>query len=115
MKKLEKYTGEKVYMFPNGFLATKEAVLNQFPAAEHFTFVVTTDENGEVMLGMDNLSVLRGIYGIDSTLTEAEAIAAIEEIINTPVEAVEEVSDQTRIADALEDMVVLQELNATEV
>ncbi|MBE6902246.1 MAG: hypothetical protein E7478_07205 [Ruminococcaceae bacterium] len=114
MKKLEEYTGEKVYAFPNGARATREAVLQRFPAAEDFTFVVTTDEYGEVMFGMDNLSALRSIYNIDKSLSKEDAIAAIEEIMNTPAEVNEEVSDQTRIADALEDMVVLQELNALE-
>lgn len=116
MIKLEKYTGEKVYMFGNGNLATPEVVYHKWPAARVFTFVVGTDPNGEVLQSMDNLSALRSVYGIDSSLSDEEAIAAIEEIMNTPPAPVEEtVSDQTRIADALEDMVVLQELNTMEV
>ncbi|MBE6890351.1 MAG: hypothetical protein E7485_10095 [Ruminococcaceae bacterium] len=102
MIKLEKYTGEKTYMFPNGAIATKEAVLENYPAAEVFTFVVGTDELGQVMQSMDNLSVLRGVYGIDSTLSEDEAIAAIETILNTPKEAVEEVTAEERIAACME-------------
>lgn len=102
MKKLEKYTGDKIYMFPNGSLATKDAVLQQFPAAAQFTFVVTTDEYGEVMLGMDNLALLRSIYGIDSSLTEDEAIAAIEELVNTEPEISSEATAEERIAAALE-------------
>ena len=47
MKIVEKYTGEKTYMFPNGALATKEEVLKQFPAALAFVHYVETDENGE--------------------------------------------------------------------
>ena len=102
MKKLEKYTGDKVYMFPNGSLGTREAVLQQFPAAESFTFVVTTDSSGEVMLGMDNLSLLRDVYNIAPELTEDEAIAAIEAIINTPPEVSTEATAEERIAAALE-------------
>lgn len=109
MVKYEKYTGEKTYMYPNGVLATPEMVYAKVPAAEVFTFVVGTDELGQVMLSMDNLSVLRSAHDIDSSLTEDEAIAVLEEIANTESVA-ETVSDQTRIADALEDMVVLQEL-----
>ncbi len=113
MVKLEKYTGEKDYMSPNGHFATPEIVYEKHPAAKVFTFVVGTDEKGEVMWSFDNLSALRSAHNIDSSLTEDEAIAAIEEIMNTPPEpVVETVSDQTRIADALEDMVVLQELNS---
>lgn len=103
MVKLEKYTGNKIYMFPSGKLATKEAVLEEFPAADTFTYVVTTDEGGEVMWGMDNLSGLRSLHGIDSSLSEDEAIAAIEAIMNTPKEPVEQVpSAEERIAAALE-------------
>ena len=54
MKIIEKYTGEKIYMFPNGALATKEAVLEQFPAALTFVHIVETDENREVMLAFEN-------------------------------------------------------------
>lgn len=111
MTKLEKYTGEKDYMFPNGADATPDIVYAQFPAARKFTFVVGTDSRGEVMLSMNNLSLMRDMHSIDDSLTDDEAIAAIEEIMNTEPEPVEEtVSDETRIADALEDMVVLQEL-----
>lgn len=103
MVKLEKYTGSKIYMFPNGKIATKEAVLEEFPAVDTFTYVVTTDEGGEVMWGMDNLSGLRSLHGIDSSLSEDEAISAIEEIMNTPKEIVEaEPTAEERIAAALE-------------
>lgn len=102
MKILEKYTGERVYMFPNGALATKEAVLGQFPAALTFTFVVTTDENHEVMWGMDNLSGLRSHFNIDSSLSEEEAIAALQEIVNTEPEVSTEATAEERIAAALE-------------
>ena len=54
-------------------------------------------------LSMDNLSVLRDVYDIDAALSEDEAIAAIEEIINTPQDPVEqEPSAEERIAAALE-------------
>lgn len=100
-KKIEKYTGEKTYMFPNGAIATKEAVLKQFPAALTFVHFVETDENGEVMWAFQNLSAMRTMYEIDSSLSEEEALRKIEEIINTP--APEPAPDANeRIAAALE-------------
>ena len=102
MKILEKYTGEKTYMFPNGALATPAAVLEQFPAALTFGHVVETDENGEVMWAFENLSALRTLHGIDKSLAEAEAIAALQEIINTPPVVDETPSAEERIAAALE-------------
>ena len=114
MKKLERYNGDKVYMFPNGSLGTREAVLQQFPAAESFTFVVTTDSSGEVMLGMDNLSLLRDVYNIAPELTEDEAIAAIEVIINTQPEVSTEATAEERIAAALEYQVMASLPDETE-
>lgn len=109
MVKYEKYTGEKTYMYPNGVLATPEMVYAKHEAAKVFDFVVGTDELGQVMWSFDNLSALRSANDIDPSLSEDEAIAALEEIANT-AKATEVITDQTRIADALEDMVVLQEL-----
>ena len=102
MKRIIKYTGEKTFMFPNGELATKEAVLNKFSAALSFTHIVETDENEEVMWALQNLSAMRSQMGIDSSLSEDEAIAAIEDIINTPPEESTEVTAEERIAAALE-------------
>ena len=100
-KKIEKYTGDKTYMFPNGAIATKEAVLKQFPAALSFVHFVETDENGEVMWAFQNLSAMRTMYEIDSSLSEEEALAKIEEIINTPP-AEPEPSAEERMAAAME-------------
>ena len=102
MKIIEKYTGEKIYMFPNGALATKEAVLEQFPAALTFVHIVETDENREVMWAFENLSAMRTIHGIEASLSEEEAIAKIQEIINTPAPVNTEPSAEERIAAALE-------------
>ena len=100
-KKIEKYTGDKTYMFPNGSIATKEAILKQFPAALTFVHFVETDENGEVMWAFQNLSAIRTMYEIDSSLSEEEALAKIEEIINTPP-AEPEPSAEERMAAAME-------------
>lgn len=100
-KKIEKYTGDKTYMFPNGAIATKEAVLKQFPAALSFVHFVETDENGEIMWAFQNLSAMRTMYEIDSSLDEEEALKKIEEIINTPPPEPEP-SAEERMAAAME-------------
>ena len=100
-KKIEKYTGDKTYMFPNGSIATKEAVLKQFPAALTFVHFVETDENGEIMWAFQNLSAMRTMYEIDSSLSEDEALAKIQEIINTPPPEPEP-SAEERMAAAME-------------
>lgn len=100
MIKVEKYTGTKTYMFPNATLATPEAMLAKFPAVLSFAHIIETDEAGEVCWAVENLSAIRSQMGIDSTLTETNAIAAIEVIRNTPPEQV--VSADERIAAAME-------------
>ena len=40
MKIIEKYTGTKTYMFPNGALATPEAMLERFPAVLTFIHII---------------------------------------------------------------------------
>lgn len=107
MKIIEKYDGTKTYMFPNGKLATKEAVLSKFESALTFPHIVETDENGEVMFALQNLSAMRTFYNIDKSLSEDEAIAKIQEIVNTPP-AEPEPSAEERTAAAME----LQALNS---
>lgn len=102
MKVIEKYTGEKTYMFPNGDIGTPEKVYAQWPAAKSFTFIVETDEGGEVMWGFDNLSAICSMEGIDKILSEEEKIAKIQEIRNTVPEVDNTPSAEERIAAALE-------------
>ena len=120
MKKLEKYTGEKTYMYPNAVLATPERVLADFPAAVAFPHVIETDDNGEVLFAIMNLSAMRSQYDIDASLTEEEAIKTLEDIINTPEEIVVEEDTTTaaleNIAAQLEfqNMMALDDATTTE-
>ena len=98
MKRLEKYTGEKTYMYPNAALATPERVLADFPAAVAFPHVIETDDNGEVLFAIMNLSVLRAQYGIDTSLSESEAIQAIQDIMNMPDPEPEQTVDESTVA-----------------
>ena len=101
MVKIEKYTGAKTYMYPNGALATPDVIENDFSAVKTFTHIVETDEAGQVCFAVQNLAAVRSQLGIDSSLSEDEAITAIEELRNAP--APEPEPDATeRIASALE-------------
>jgi hypothetical protein len=105
MKVLEFYDGTKTYMYPNMKLATPEVMQRDYPAILAFRHVIETDEAGQVCFGIENFSAMRSRYNIDPTLGENEALATIQELINTEPEPV--IDDNTRIADALEDLVVL--------
>ena len=101
MIKLEFYTGEKDYVTPSGVLYNKEKVLEEFPAALSVPFVVETNSKGRVIFGMSALDTLCSVYGIDDKLSDEEAIAAIEEIRNTPTPDPEPTAEE-RIAAAQE-------------
>ena len=107
MKKIELYTGDKIYMFPNGDIATKERMLEQFPAALTFDHIIETDEAGEVAFAVQNLSAMCSLYKIDASLSTEEKIAKIEEIINTEPEEDTSASAEERIAAALEAQVMM--------
>ena len=101
LKKIELYTGTKTYMFPNGALATPAVMQQQFPPITAFPHIIETDENGEVCFAVENLSAMKSHYGIDKTLSEAEAIAAIQAIVNAPPPEPEPTAEE-RIAAAME-------------
>ena len=113
MIKLEFYTGEKDYVTPSGVLYNKEKVLEEFPAALTVPFVVETNSKGRVIFGMSALDTLCSVYGIDDELSDDEAIAAIEEIRNTPAPNPEPTAEE-RIAAALEYQVITSLHDETE-
>lgn len=104
MKKLIKYTGDKVFMFPSGAIATPERIENDYPAVLHFVHVIETDEAEEVCYAIQNLNGLRAFYNIEPSLSEEEAINKLQEIINTPEPVSTEPTPEERTAQALEAM-----------
>ena len=101
MVKIEKYTGNKTYMYPNGALATPDTIKNDFPAVEAFVHIIETDEAGQVCFAVQNLAAVRSQMAIDSSLSEDEAIAKIEELRNAPIPEPDP-SAEERIEAALE-------------
>ncbi|SDN79360.1 hypothetical protein [Acetanaerobacterium elongatum] len=99
MIKLELFNGKKTYMFPNGEVATPERIKQQFPAVEVFPHVL--EVNGNVCQAVQELAAMRSSYGIDDALTDAQALEAMQKMINSPPPAPEP-SAQERIAAALE-------------
>lgn len=103
MRKIEKYNGDKTYMFPNGGIGTPDVIKAKFPAVVTFAHVVETDENSEVMFALQNLSAMCTKYNISQQLTEEEKISLLNEKINTAIETTEVTpSAEERIASALE-------------
>jgi len=111
MLKLEKFTDNKTYMFPNGSIASPEEIKKQFPAVTMFTHVI--EVNGDICQAVMNLNALRNIHNIDVELNEVDAIAAIELKMNTPQEVI--VSPEERLAAAAEFQNILALPDTTEV
>lgn len=86
---LEKYTGEKDYVFPDGRLADVNAVLAKYETALNYTWIVHTDDGGEILLYLYLLSNFRALYEIDPLLSDDDAIQAIQDKMNEPPEEVE--------------------------
>jgi len=108
MIKLEKFDGNKTYMFPNGQVATPEEIRKQFPAVDQFVHVI--EVNGEVCQAVMNLNALRNIHKIDEKLSEEDAIAAIEVIMNTPPEEVITPEERTAAAQEFANLALLPDV-----
>lgn len=103
MKKLYFFDKTKTYIYPNNKLATPDVVAKDFPATQvGVKYVVTSDEDGIIMSGLDMFSTLKSVYQINSSLSDEEALQAIENILNTPETVDETPSAEERIAAALE-------------
>ena len=102
MKKLEIYLGTKTYMFPTGKVATPEVMKASYPAVAVFPHVIETDDARQICYAITPFATLKARHGIDSSLTDEEAISKLEEILNTPEEVIDEPTAEERIASALE-------------
>lgn len=106
---LKLYDSNDIYMAPAGTIMDAAKVRQDFPAVSAFKFIVETDAYNEMMYGFYNLSAMKTRYNIDNSLSDLEAVQAIEDAMNAEKQA-EEQSHQPdttptpdeRIAAALE-------------
>lgn len=107
---LKLYNPADTYTSPGSVLMDAAKVAEEFPASQVFPFIVQTDESEIMMYGFYNLSGMKSKYNIDSSLTDIEAVQAIEEAMNAEQEANEAeaqayantVTPEERIAASLE-------------
>ena len=114
MKHFIRYDNTKTYYYLTGQAATPEEIAEKYPATAFATYIMETDLSERLMLSMDMLSMIRGIYNIDNSLNDDEAILAIEEIANTPPSDNGTPSAEERIASALEFQVLMSMPDTTE-
>lgn len=106
---LKLYNSNDIYMSPSGAIMNATKVQQDFPAVSTFKFIVETDAYEEMMFGFYSLSAMKSQYNIDSSLSDLEAVQAIEDAMNEEREEQEqsqqpsdEVTSDERIAAALE-------------
>ena len=107
---LKLYNSNDTYVSPSNEIMDAVAVLSHFPASSITAFVVQTDAYSEIMYGFYNLSTLKSKYNIDSSLSNIEAVQAIEDAMNLEKQQQQEAEQaaaliptpEERIAAALE-------------
>lgn len=103
---LKKYDSKDTYMSPSGMVMDADEVKKEFPASSMFTFVVQTDEYGQMMYGMYNLASMKSKYGVSSSLGDDEAVVTLQNAMNSEQEelaiAAENPTPEERIAAMLE-------------
>lgn len=109
MIKLEIYQGTKTYVAPSGELLTPEKMSASFPAVNSFTHIIQTDSSGEICYAVQLFSAMRNQLGVEDTLTDTEAMEAMESILNAPQPEPEPTAEE-RIAAAMEYQNLLQSL-----
>lgn len=102
---IEKYNKDKTYIFQNGQIANYDRIKNLYPGIDDITYIITTDYTRTIIISIDPLNLKRTELNIDINLNEDQAIEKIIEILDK--EDGFTIDDTTRIADALEDLVVL--------
>jgi hypothetical protein len=109
------YDSSKNYLYPSKEIATPELVSQHYPLVNMgIKCVIETDSTGLMFYtSPESLDVLRGIHEIDESLTDEDALTAIEEILNTPEEVNTEPTAEERIAAALEYQNLLSTIDTT--
>lgn len=82
MRYFKKYDPSMTLMYPSGKLADKAQVEKDFPACKVFDFIIETDEAGQIMYSMQNLSAMRTRYGVDASLDARAAVEELARLIN---------------------------------
>jgi hypothetical protein len=100
MRYLEIYNSKKTYYSPAYEEFTPEHVMSHYAIVNIGTCIIETNVSGKMFYSVELIENMRDRLGIDESLTDEEAVKAMETIINTVVEP--EPTAEERIASALE-------------
>lgn len=101
MIKLRIWDKETPMVYANGYEASPEQVMTDFPWSKHSTGFSDHYGDSPMIIGFYPLLQFRHLKNIDANLSDKEALAEIEWIMNEP-EQVHIASPEERIAAALE-------------
>lgn len=105
MLKFEIYNPSKTYLFPSGEVVDYALMQARFPSVAVVPMLVGIS-GGVVISTADPLPVMRERYGIDDTLDDTTAVAALQSAIDTEqaaaLELAQQPSAEERIAAAME-------------
>lgn len=69
----------------DGTACTVEEIKARYPFTANGTIIIEKLENGNVG-AIDSLDIIKGVYSVDATLSDEDALAAIEAARNAPPE-----------------------------
>ncbi len=104
MRYLTIYDKSKVYFYPNMKTASYEDVANEYSvvAVQDMVCIIETDVSGTMFYtAPEPLVVAKGRHGINQSLSDVDAVKAIEEILNAPLPEADPTAEE-RIAAAME-------------
>lgn len=82
----ELYDGTKTYLSMNGDILNNEKMTQIYPDWENVNYLIYTDYDGHLNLGVQSLTSARHTFKIDNNLNDSEAILKINELIEKRIE-----------------------------
>lgn len=80
---MEIWNKQSGFNLADGTSCTVEEIYSRYPFTRSGTIVIEKLPNGNVG-AIDSLDVLKQVYGVDNTLSDTDALTAIETAKNTP-------------------------------
>lgn len=100
-KYLEIYNPTKTYVYPSMQVATPQDIQANYSMVNVDTCIVTTDKGHKMFYAIEFLDAMKDRLGVDDSLSDIEAVVALETILNEP-QPIPEPSAEERIASAME-------------
>ncbi len=88
---IEHYDGTKTYVSMNGDILNDEKMTQMYPNWQTVAYIVYTDFEGKLSLGVQSLESARHTFKVDTNLDDREAVLKINELIESHVDPTEKI------------------------